>query len=176
MEFGEKLDANVFPRAGEIGQEFDRSVVQGAAEIGSALFTGNSYVPYGQGQNRDRRCMAWRGFTAKGRRKSSTRMKGVRCSCGVSSSVPFFRWRMSRAYVTSGFHGRIYVLLDRRGRTNHVHLQEGRRKQQRSRVGTQRGGDEKSTRPYRQTLEVAWGCGCACVRCGCGDRPIADGQ
>jgi hypothetical protein len=52
MEFGEKLMQMFSKVAGEIGQEFDRSVVQGAAEIGSALFTGNSYVPYGQGQNR----------------------------------------------------------------------------------------------------------------------------
>jgi hypothetical protein len=53
MEFGEKLMQMFSKGMHEIGQEFDRSVVQGAAEIGSALFTGNGYVPYGQGQNRD---------------------------------------------------------------------------------------------------------------------------
>jgi len=37
----------------EIGQELGRLGVQGQAELGSALFTGSAYVPYGQGQNRD---------------------------------------------------------------------------------------------------------------------------
>jgi len=36
----------------EIGDEMKRLGVQGQAELASALFTGNSYVPYGQGQNR----------------------------------------------------------------------------------------------------------------------------
>jgi hypothetical protein len=39
--------------ASEIGQELGRLGVQGQAELGSALFTGSAYVPYGQGQNRE---------------------------------------------------------------------------------------------------------------------------
>ena len=52
MKFGEKLMQMVSKGLGEIGQELGRLGVQGQAELGSALFTGNSYVPYGQGQNR----------------------------------------------------------------------------------------------------------------------------
>ena len=37
----------------EIGQEAKRMGVQGQAELASAIFTGNAYVPYGQGQHRD---------------------------------------------------------------------------------------------------------------------------
>ncbi len=53
MRFIEKL-TQMFDRAvGEIGQELGRLGVQGSAELGSALFNGTAYVPYGQGQNRD---------------------------------------------------------------------------------------------------------------------------
>jgi hypothetical protein len=52
MDFGEKLEKMVGKAVGEIGQELARMGVQGQAELASALFTGNSYVPYGQGQNR----------------------------------------------------------------------------------------------------------------------------
>jgi hypothetical protein len=48
---------NVAPGLGNIGSdvmaEVGRLATQGQAEIGSFLFTGNGYVPYGQGQNRD---------------------------------------------------------------------------------------------------------------------------
>lgn len=37
----------------EVKQEGKRLGVQGAAEIASALFTGQSYVPYGSGQSVD---------------------------------------------------------------------------------------------------------------------------
>jgi hypothetical protein len=51
MRFLEKLE-KMFSRAGsEIGQELGRLGVQGSAELGSALFNGSAYVPYGQGQN-----------------------------------------------------------------------------------------------------------------------------
>jgi hypothetical protein len=52
MEFGEKLAKMFSEGLGDIGQELARMGVQGQAELASALFTGNSYVPYGQGQNR----------------------------------------------------------------------------------------------------------------------------
>jgi hypothetical protein len=52
MDFGEKLTKMVSRAVEEIGQELGRLGVQGQAELGSALFTGNAYVPYGQGQNR----------------------------------------------------------------------------------------------------------------------------
>jgi hypothetical protein len=52
MDFGEKLTKMVSRAVEEIGQELGRLGVQGPAELGSALFTGNAYVPYGQGQNR----------------------------------------------------------------------------------------------------------------------------
>jgi hypothetical protein len=52
MDFGEKLEKMFGKAVGEIGQELHRLGVQGAAEIGSSIFTGNAYVPYGQGQNR----------------------------------------------------------------------------------------------------------------------------
>jgi hypothetical protein len=52
MDFGEKLEKMLSRAVGEIGQELQRAGVHGAAEIGSGLFTGQSYVPYGQGQNR----------------------------------------------------------------------------------------------------------------------------
>lgn len=52
MDFGEKLEKMVGRAVGEIGQELARMGVQGQAELASALFTGNSYVPYGQGQHR----------------------------------------------------------------------------------------------------------------------------
>jgi hypothetical protein len=52
MDFGEKLEKMVGKAVGEIGQELARMGVQGQAELASALFTGNAYVPYGQGQNR----------------------------------------------------------------------------------------------------------------------------
>ena len=49
----EEILKQQFSRAvSEIGQELSRRGVQGTAEFGSALFTGNAYVPYGQGQNR----------------------------------------------------------------------------------------------------------------------------
>ena len=53
MEFGEKLSQMFDKAVGEIGQELGRLGVQGSAELGSALFNGNAYVPYGPGQNRD---------------------------------------------------------------------------------------------------------------------------
>lgn len=54
MEFGQKLMQIFSKGMREIGQEFERVVVQGAAELGSALFSnGNAYVPYGPGQNRE---------------------------------------------------------------------------------------------------------------------------
>ena len=52
MEFGEKLMEMFSEAVSEIGQELGRMGVQGQAELASALFTGNAYVPYGQGQNR----------------------------------------------------------------------------------------------------------------------------
>jgi hypothetical protein len=36
----------------DIGSEMGRLAMQGQSEIASALFTGNGYVPYGQGQTR----------------------------------------------------------------------------------------------------------------------------
>jgi hypothetical protein len=51
MRFVEKLDQMFSKGMSEIGQELGRLGVQGTAELGSALFTGQSYVPYGQGQN-----------------------------------------------------------------------------------------------------------------------------
>ncbi|MGA2256832.1 MAG: hypothetical protein ABSG53_19450 [Thermoguttaceae bacterium] len=53
MRFDEKIKQMLGKAASEIGQELSRMGVQGQAELGSALFTGNAYVPYGQGQNRD---------------------------------------------------------------------------------------------------------------------------
>ncbi len=52
MRFEEKLKHMVGRVVGEIGQEMRRLGVQGSAELGSAIFTGQAYVPYGQGQNR----------------------------------------------------------------------------------------------------------------------------
>jgi hypothetical protein len=52
MDFGEKLEKMFSKAIGEIGRELQRAGVQGAAEFASGLFTGNAYVPYGQGQNR----------------------------------------------------------------------------------------------------------------------------
>lgn len=37
----------------QVGAELKRQGVQGSAELASALFTGQSYVPYGSGQNVD---------------------------------------------------------------------------------------------------------------------------
>jgi hypothetical protein len=51
MRFVEKLDKMFSKGLSEVGQELGRLGVQGTAELGSALFTGQSYVPYGQGQN-----------------------------------------------------------------------------------------------------------------------------
>ena len=51
MQFGEKLMEMFSEGLGEIGQELGRLGVQGSAELASALFTGNSYVPYGRGQD-----------------------------------------------------------------------------------------------------------------------------
>jgi hypothetical protein len=67
MEFGEKLMQMFSKGMRDIGQEFDRSVVQGAAELGSALFTGNGYVPYGQGQNRDSAVHGMEGLHSEGK-------------------------------------------------------------------------------------------------------------
>ncbi len=53
MRFDEKIQQMLGKAASEIGQELKRMGVQGQAELGSALFTGSGYVPYGQGQNRD---------------------------------------------------------------------------------------------------------------------------
>ncbi len=53
MRFDEKLKQMLGNAVSEIGQELGRLGVQGQAELGSALFTGSAYVPYGQGQNRD---------------------------------------------------------------------------------------------------------------------------
>ena len=53
MRFGEKLKQMVDRASSEIGQELGRLGVQGRQELGSALFNGSAYVPYGQGQNRD---------------------------------------------------------------------------------------------------------------------------
>lgn len=52
MDFGEKLEKMFSEAVSEIGQELGRMGVQGQAELASALFTGNAYVPYGQGQQR----------------------------------------------------------------------------------------------------------------------------
>lgn len=35
----------------DVGAELGRLGVQGQAELASALFNGNAYVPYGEGQN-----------------------------------------------------------------------------------------------------------------------------
>lgn len=51
MQFNEQVKQFLNRMATEIGQEAKRMGVQGQAELGSALFTGNAYVPYGQGQN-----------------------------------------------------------------------------------------------------------------------------
>ena len=51
MRLSEKLVEMFSKATDEIGQEFGRLAVQGRAELASALFTGNGYVPYGQGQN-----------------------------------------------------------------------------------------------------------------------------
>ena len=51
MRFVEKLDKMFSKGFSEVGQELGRLGVQGSAEISSALFTGQAYVPYGQGQN-----------------------------------------------------------------------------------------------------------------------------
>jgi len=53
MRFVEKLEQMVSKGVSEIGQELGRLGVQGTAELGSALFNGSAYVPYGQGQNRE---------------------------------------------------------------------------------------------------------------------------
>jgi hypothetical protein len=53
MRFVEKLEQMVSRGVSEIGQELGRLGVQGSAELGSALFNGHAYVPYGQGQNRE---------------------------------------------------------------------------------------------------------------------------
>jgi hypothetical protein len=52
MRLIDKLGEMFSKATSEIGEEIDRLVVQGSAEFASALFTGNAYVPYGQGQNR----------------------------------------------------------------------------------------------------------------------------
>lgn len=49
--FFEAIKEGAAEAASQIGDEMKRLGVQGAAELGSALFNGNSYVPYGQGQN-----------------------------------------------------------------------------------------------------------------------------
>ena len=53
MRFVEKLEQMVSKGISEVGQELGRLAVQGQAELGSALFNGSAYVPYGQGQNRE---------------------------------------------------------------------------------------------------------------------------
>ncbi len=53
MRFVEKLEQMVSRGVSEIAQELGRLGVQGSAELGSALFNGSAYVPYGQGQNRE---------------------------------------------------------------------------------------------------------------------------
>lgn len=53
MRFEEKMQQLLGRAVSEIGQELKRLGVQGQAELGSALFNGSAYVPYGQGQNRD---------------------------------------------------------------------------------------------------------------------------
>ncbi|MGA2253579.1 MAG: hypothetical protein ABSG53_02875 [Thermoguttaceae bacterium] len=53
MRFGEKIKQELDRFIKETGHELGRMGVQGQAELGSALFTGSAYVPYGQGQNRD---------------------------------------------------------------------------------------------------------------------------
>jgi hypothetical protein len=66
MDFGEKLNEMFFNAVGEIGQELSRMGVQGQAELASALFTGNGYVPYGQGQNRDSAVHGMEGLHSEG--------------------------------------------------------------------------------------------------------------
>jgi hypothetical protein len=51
MRFIEKLSERFSEGLSEVGQELGRLGVQGSAEISSALFMGQAYVPYGQGQN-----------------------------------------------------------------------------------------------------------------------------
>jgi hypothetical protein len=51
MEFLKKLGQMVARPLAEIGQEIDRQVVLGSAEIASTLNTGHAFVAYGQGQN-----------------------------------------------------------------------------------------------------------------------------
>lgn len=80
MRFGEKLKQMVDRASSEIGQELGRLGVQGSAELGSALFNGSAYVPYGRGKTEMVRCITWRAFTAMKSPKCSRRMTGVRCS------------------------------------------------------------------------------------------------
>jgi hypothetical protein len=61
---------------GEIGQELRRLGVQGAAEIGSGLFTGNSYVPYGQGQNRPGGAHGMEGLHSEGKEEIQRENEG----------------------------------------------------------------------------------------------------
>jgi len=67
MEFGEKLMQMFSKGVGEIGQELARMGVQGQAELASALFTGNGYVPYGQGQNRENSVHGMEGLHSNGK-------------------------------------------------------------------------------------------------------------
>jgi hypothetical protein len=52
MRLIDKLVGMFSKATSEIGQELGRLGEQGSAELASAFFTGNGYVPYGQGQNR----------------------------------------------------------------------------------------------------------------------------
>jgi len=67
MRFDEKLKQMLGKAASEIGQEIGRLGVQGQAELGSALFTGSAYVPYGQGQNRDDAVRGMEGLHQEGK-------------------------------------------------------------------------------------------------------------
>ena len=67
MKFIDKLGQMAALAAEQIGQELGRMGVQGTAEIGSAIFTGSAYVPYGQGQNRPSGVHGMEGLHANGK-------------------------------------------------------------------------------------------------------------
>ncbi len=76
MKFGEKLKQIVSKGMGEIGQELGRLGVQGQAELGSALFTGNGYVPYGPGQNRGSAVHGMEGLHSNGKNEMQRETEG----------------------------------------------------------------------------------------------------
>ena len=76
MKFGEKLMEMLSEGMSEIGQELGRLGVQGQAELGSALFTGQSYVPYGQGQNRSGAVHGMEGLHEEGKEEMQPENEG----------------------------------------------------------------------------------------------------